>query len=1467
MPLRNWVHPRPENTTPTTSTAGHPPPPSVSTTTAAPVTSSSIRSHRELQGRAAQHFFPRPPPVHRHTTFDASAVSGLVTEKVKAWTDRARQTAARTVPGGRGGAEEPGKARRRSDESDESDVGISPMPDVTKEREIAEGMWMGGSRSGYPEPKFSELEIKLVKSTPYNKQHWYSWDRLRRASFKGSQATTTSTTPATTTTTAVGPAPPLPHEKDRYELLFTHTPTGTHWTLSMRPKDFARFAAMLKADPKFKKAQRWIKRKAGLEPAKRELGVLTDGSHGSNLTATDRQHDGDEREVRPTQLPRLPRNTLDGEKLVEYLRQVLNVIIEPWNIPGDDYTAVDERRKGVIVCGFIELSRTSLVGTWGGEKGKEGWAKKRRGGRKNDVFCFPDILVPRTTQRRWLALRSNYLLYFYTPSDITPQEVLLIDGYFQVLHKNLQKKEQDLRPKDADPTGDEEDKVSTRPGGRHHHDRRNAMLLRPFNKKTNEIWVQEGHHLAVLNGFRDLLITVSADLSFRCRTHLAEEWARQLAQRREETSWFRQVQFDVGRYDSFAPVRRGLHSECVRWMVDGSAHFEQVFHAINIAQKEILIADWFITPELYLVRGADGIHRQHLPTRLDRLLFRKANQGVRIYILLYKEMNLPNASLHAKDQFMGRRTPSMLVEGEEQAEDGEMEGEHWGLTPQGRERIVVLRHPDQGRGYIGPVLDTVMWAHHEKAMVVDRKYAFIGGIDLCVGRYDTAEHTLRDDVIYDHNGSETSCGACQEDRQDNYAPGEGSGVDRLFNNEGGNAKEAVPAVADATKLFRTDEEGDTSGAHGNHVPAAAEHAEVPRSSSSASVHDTTTGSAHPESRFTAHPDPELLAPSKPHNIHKHQEALVGLTEPLRPTEGALTAEQGMDADAPKRGMSRYLEDRDASDSKPVANVFPGQDYSNPRIKDFYKLGEKPMDTLIERCHTARMPWHDIGCMFWKRDGEEDIEGPVDDLVWHFIQRWNFAKWEKKKRDFRIPWLYPSQGLRKLQEGDPKGTLELQVLRSASQWSAGSPREKSINNAYVNLIRHAKHYVYIENQFFITRFAPLETDKDHHKHHWFHHHTHGQKLPISKVDIHNPIAAVLIQRILEAHRKGETFRAFIVIPLLPAFYGDVRKSNADPALPYVLSAQTECVRGVIDELVRGGVPKERLRDYVMFVGLRKWSVLGKRLVTEQVYVHAKLLIVDDTHCLIGSANINDRSQMGSRDSELAILMHDTKPVKTVMGGKPYEASRVVHTLRVRLMHEHLGIPFRQGVRDVYDPISVTNLSSLSSPGTGDMDEDMSQFSDPRLFDPISEACHRLWLDTLTTNTVCFRHVFHVVPDDTVKTWHDYTRFVQTWGGAEEEKVEEGMGELSKEQGVLKTRTVDWVDTDSPYDSDEDMSDVLGRAKEDEERGQRPKKVSALELLETQVHGQAVHFPIKFLEKEELSVLFRGLTKLAPRRVFT
>lgn len=54
------------------------------------------------------------------------------------------------------------------------------------------------------------------------------------------------------------------------------------------------------------------------------------------------------------------------------------------------------------------------------------------------------------------------------------------------------------------------------------------------------------------------------------------------------------------------------------------------------------------------------------------------------------------------------------------------------------ENIKVLRHPDHARAGV------LLWAHHEKIVVIDQSLAFLGGIDLCYGRWDNNQHKLTD---------------------------------------------------------------------------------------------------------------------------------------------------------------------------------------------------------------------------------------------------------------------------------------------------------------------------------------------------------------------------------------------------------------------------------------------------------------------------------------------------------------------------------------------------------------------------------------------------------------------------------------------------------------------------------------------------------------------------------------------------
>jgi phospholipase D1/2 len=43
-----------------------------------------------------------------------------------------------------------------------------------------------------------------------------------------------------------------------------------------------------------------------------------------------------------------------------------------------------------------------------------------------------------------------------------------------------------------------------------------------------------------------------------------------------------------------------------------------------------------------------------------------------------------------------------------------------------------------------PGVGTFFWAHHEKILCIDQIVAFVGGIDLCYGRWDDERHRMID---------------------------------------------------------------------------------------------------------------------------------------------------------------------------------------------------------------------------------------------------------------------------------------------------------------------------------------------------------------------------------------------------------------------------------------------------------------------------------------------------------------------------------------------------------------------------------------------------------------------------------------------------------------------------------------------------------------------------------------------------
>ncbi|CAB5182190.1 unnamed protein product [Rhizophagus irregularis] len=177
------------------------------------------------------------------------------------------------------------------------------------------------------------------------------------------------------------------------------------------------------------------------------------------------------------------------------------------------------------------------------------------------------------------------------------------------------------------------------------------------------------------------------------------------------------------------------------------------------------------------------------------------------------------------------------------------------------------------------------------------------------------------------------------------------------------------------------------------------------------------------------------------------------------------------------------------------------------------------------------------------------------------------------------------------------------------------------------------------------------------------------------------------------------------------------------------------------------------------------------VTEEIYIHSKLMIVDDRFVICGSANLNDRSQLGNRDSEIAIIVEDKETIDTFMNGKKYKASKFAYTLRSNLFKEHLGLLETQDhstmTESCLPPLNPEALFELlyekDETATSLLDAQTNEIkkcsTEELVFmDPLSDEFYNYWSQIAQNNTETYRSLFRCVPDDNVADWEQYKEFV-------------------------------------------------------------------------------------------------------------
>jgi phospholipase D1/2 len=373
-------------------------------------------------------------------------------------------------------------------------------------------------------------------------------------------------------------------------------------------------------------------------------------------------------------------------------------------------------------------------------------------------------------------------------------------------------------------------------------------------------------------------------------------------------------------------------------------------------------------------------------------------------------------------------------------------------------------------------------------------------------------------------------------------------------------------------------------------------------------------------------------------------------------------------------------------------------------------------TTLDPARQPRQTWQDVHCK---------IEGPaVSELLRNFVLRWNTIA----KQKLPAP--------KATAEYAAVGKARIQVLRSAPSLHCAKEnkanniknskegKQQDIHVAMQQLIRNAARFIYIENQFFVSDFgevAGVDKDlspaaqyiKDGEKGVsdttlWMMRRAaHGNADELDHLP-QNKILETLLQRLEKAillQPTPEPFHVYITLPVHP----EGALFNASIAVQVFYTMQTIAFgsNSLLNGLKRilkarelkdkkeqdyarvfdknnhefNSIATEACDEYVTLLNLRNWDKLpdagdkkGERYITEQIYVHSKLMIVDDRFAILGSANINDRSLLGERDSEIAVLVCDEEKVRAdVYGdGSNQEVRKFAHELRVKVWNKLFGI---------------------------------------------------------------------------------------------------------------------------------------------------------------------------------------------------
>lgn len=257
---------------------------------------------------------------------------------------------------------------------------------------------------------------------------------------------------------------------------------------------------------------------------------------------------------------------------------------------------------------------------------------------------------------------------------------------------------------------------------------------------------------------------------------------------------------------------------------------------------------------------------------------------------------------------------------------------------------------------------------------------------------------------------------------------------------------------------------------------------------------------------------------------------------------------------------------------------------------------------------------------------------------------------------------------------------------------------------------------------------------------------------------NQVVAVILGKIVQAIDAGKSFRVMFVIPgpgVFPGAAGAARAINQRRTMETLFRSNGLFTR--VEKYIKSKPGcKARASDYVSINTMRSFGQNSRgEFKSSPIFIHSKLLVVDDRVVCVDSANVNDRSFIGTGDCEVGMIYWDKLDGQSV------------RSFRLELFQRLLG-------------------------STSDALRDVN-----------TEAFWDLWSGTAALNAAILSSVFPNIPTDEWKTDQDWKDRSQDARVIEPGNLQQVKGKLvawpllflANEEAALPEKIIDFLELDA------------------------------------------------------------------------